>query len=120
MGVPEDERAKFHDGNEPRKVQDFVIRIPAIEDSGKVEKLCPLIYFGPESFFQSLFGISEGRHLLYQVQVGEHTDDLWETVGLQHIEEFKRFLGGISVTSCRNPPRDLNTHHFEPKRCVHQ
>jgi len=119
MRVPKNKRTEFHDGDEPRKVQDFVVRVPAVENTREVEKLCPLIYFCPESFLQSLFCVSERRRLLDQVQVGEHTDGLWETVGLQYVEELKRFLAQSSAILRQNRQHDRNTHHFEPKGCIH-
>jgi len=99
--VPKDKRAEFDNGDESRKVQDFIVGIPTVENTRKVEKLCPLIYLCPEPFLQNLFCVSEGRCLLDQVEVGEHTDDFWETVGLQDIEEFKRFLACTTIILCK-------------------
>lgn len=82
MGVSKDKRPEFYDGDEPREVQDFIVGIPTVENTRKVEKLCPLIYLCPEPFLQSLFCVSEGRCLFDQIQVGEHADDFWETMGL--------------------------------------
>ena len=55
MGVSEDERTEFHDRYETGEIHDFCVWITTIENTGKVEEFCALVYFRPETVFESLF-----------------------------------------------------------------
>ena len=80
MTIPEDERSELHDTNEAGEIQDFCIRIAAIQDTREVEEFGPLVDFRPKSFFQSFLRCTEGCSLLDQVQVCEDTNDFGETM----------------------------------------
>ena len=97
MGVTEDQRSEFHDGDEAREVEDLSVRISAIENAGKVEEFCPLVDFCPKSFFESFFGRSNDGSFFDKVQVGKDADDFGKAVGLKDVEEFERFLRYFSV-----------------------
>ena len=92
MGVSENERAEFHDRDETGQIHDFRIWITTIENAGEVEEFCALVYFCPETVFEGFFGGFECGGFFDEVQVGEDTDDFWESVGLEDVEEFKNFL----------------------------
>lgn len=92
MRVSEDERSELHNADETREVQDLGIRVSTIEDTGKVEELSTLIYLRPETLFEGLFSVLERSSFFNEVEMSEDSNDFGETVGLEDIEEFKRFL----------------------------
>lgn len=85
MLVPEHQRSEFHDGDEPREIEDFLVRVSAIEDSREVEKFGALVDFGPEPLFEAFFGLALDGEFFDQVQVREDANNLWETMGLEHV-----------------------------------
>src|SRR6266550_2135389 len=92
VGVSEDQRSEFHDGDEAREVEDLRIRISAIENAGEVKQLRPLVDFGPKSLFESFFSRSYDGSFFDKVQVGKDANDFGKSVGLEDVEEFERFL----------------------------
>jgi hypothetical protein len=82
VGVSKNEWTELHDGDEPREVQYLIVRVSAVEYTREIKKFRALVDFCPEPFLQRTFRFPKGRCFLYQVEVGEHTDDLGETVGL--------------------------------------
>jgi hypothetical protein len=67
MSVSKDERTEFHDRDETGKIHDFRIWITAVENTGEVEEFCALIYFCPETCFESFFCGFECCSLFYEV-----------------------------------------------------
>jgi hypothetical protein len=65
MRVPEYKRAEFYDRDEARKVDDFSIRVAAVNDAREVEELSTLIYLGPKALFQGLFSCTQCRGFFY-------------------------------------------------------
>lgn len=92
MGVAEDERPEFHDGDEAGEVEDLGVRVSAVEDAREVEKLGPLIDFCPEALFKGLFGCANEGGFFDKVEVGEDADDFGKAMRLEDVEEFKCFL----------------------------
>ena len=48
--------------------------------------------------------------------MGEDTDDFWKAMGLEHVQEFKRFLSKQCVPGMRYNGR--YTYHLEAERSV--
>lgn len=85
MLVPEYQRSEFHDRDEPREIEDFLVGVSAIKYSREVEEFGTLVDFGPEALFEAFFGLALDGEFFNQVQVCEDADNLWETVGLEHV-----------------------------------
>ncbi len=85
MRVTEDERAELHNANKAGEVENFGIRVSAVEYAGEVEKFGSLVYFCPKPFLQRLLGIFEGGSLFDQVKMGQDADDFGETVCLEDV-----------------------------------
>jgi len=95
MGISENERSEFHDGDETGEIEDFSVGISAINNSRKIEEFCALVYFCPETLFESFLCGFEGCSFFYEVKVGEDTYDFGEAVGLEDIEELECLLQRI-------------------------
>lgn len=70
MGITENERTEFHDGNETGEVEDFGIGVTTVDDSRKIEEFCALIDFRPETLLEGFFSGLEGSGLFNEVKVG--------------------------------------------------
>lgn len=92
MLVPKDERTKLHDADEAGEVEDFLVRISAVEDAAEIEELGSLVNLGPEAFLQTLFGLALDNYFLDEIEVGKDTDDFGKPMGLKDVEELERFL----------------------------
>lgn len=82
MAISEYERTELHHADETREVEDFAVGIPTVEDTGKIEEFCALVYFCPKSFFQRFLSVLENGLFLNEVEMGEDADDFWKSVGL--------------------------------------
>jgi hypothetical protein len=54
--IPEDERTEFHNRDEARKVENFGIRVPTVNDARQIEELSALVDLGPKPLFKGLLG----------------------------------------------------------------
>lgn len=98
MIISEYERTKLHHANETRKVKDFAVGVPTVEDTRKIEEFCALINFRPESLFQRLLDVLQSRLLLDEVKVGKDANDFWKSMRLQDVEKLEGLLYAVSRT----------------------
>lgn len=82
MGVPEHQRAEFHNANEAGKVEDLCIWVPTIQYPREIEKFCALVYLRPESLFQRLFRVTEGGGFFNEIEVSEDADHFGKAMRL--------------------------------------
>lgn len=92
MSVAEDKGSELHDGDEAGEIEDFGVRIAAVEHARQVEELGTLVDLRPKTLFQGLLGSAEGCSLLNEVKVGEDADNFGEAMRLQDVEELECFL----------------------------
>ena len=69
-----------------------------------------MVYFGPKTFLQGLFGVLEGSGFLDEVEVGEDANDFGKAVRLEDVEELECFLVADQLEQDFQRRR---THHFE-------
>lgn len=92
MCVAEYEGAELHHGDEAGQVKNLSVGVAAVQDAREVEQFGPLVDLRPEALLQSLFGVLQGGGFLDEVEVGEYSDDLRESMRLQDVKELKGFL----------------------------
>lgn len=69
MCVTEHQGAEFHDADESGEIENFGVRVSAIENAGKVEEFGALIDLCPETLFEGLFCIAKDGGFFDEVKV---------------------------------------------------
>ena len=90
-----------------RQLLDFILEILSIHHPRKVKHFGTFINFRPEAVFEQFFGLAQVLGGAKLIEMRKDAHDLWESMSLQDIEEFKgfHFKAKLGVDAQAGPDR---------------